>query len=107
MKIPNNEADIDLLKKRKKNLKFFNYFHLMLYFVFFAIIIVSFVTVLQASLIKEPTLHLTTLIAGLGVGVIFLTIFFLKEYISMLDVDRDIKYYEMFIYLKEKLEGKK
>lgn len=106
MKISNIDADIDLLYKRKKHCKFFVSFHLLIQIIYIGAILFSMIFLLKVSLIENPTLHLITLLVALGTAIIFLILFSLREYITMLDEEKDIQYYEMFIYLKKKLGDK-
>lgn len=99
-RIPNIEANIELLKKRQKTCKNFSWFHLGMHLLFFIISIFSLITMLQASLFEEPTLHLTTLILGVGITSLFLYMVSFKEYIFFLDFRMNGKLYDILILLK-------
>lgn len=106
-KISNLEADVELLKKRRKNTKHFSWYHLFFYLIFFVIATYGTIILMMASTVKEPTLHLTTMIVGLGVGINLILYASLRNYITSLDWGRDGKFYDILIYLKELKENKK
>ena len=103
-KIPNLEADIELLKKRRKNTKYFSWYHLIFYIILFLVSIYGIIVVMDGVIVEEPTLQLTTLIVGAGIAINAMLILALKNYISSLDWDRNGKFYDLLIYLKEKEE---
>lgn len=102
-KIKNFDADIPLLRKRQKRCEYAGVFYLILYVLFMLFAVFGILTLLQGATVEKPTLYLTTLIIGLSAIINFVLIMSIKYYIVGLDYARDRKYYDIMIYLKEKL----